>query len=851
MLHLALFTALSITPQAEPQTARPAPELNLLDGFSAELVYTVPKDEQGSWVSLTLGPKGRIYASDQGDKGIYRIVPATIGEPESTTSVERVGVNVSGAQGMCWAFDSLYVNVNGQGLWRLQDTDDDDQLDKADNLIPLGYGGEHGPHAVLPTEDGKGLYFIAGNHTKEPPFEGSRMPANWGEDLLLPRQWDARGHARGKLAPGGWIARCDPDGKNVEILSIGYRNQYDIALNHQNEMFTYDADMEWDIGMPWYRPTRLCHATSGSEFGWRSGTGKWPTYYEDSLPPVIEIGPGSPTGIVFGYGANFPARYQEALFILDWTFGTIYAVHLEPSGSTYTATKEDFAWSKPLAVTDAIVGADGALYFAVGGRRTQSALYRIVYTGEESTEPQAAAAAGARARGRRAMLEEFHGRVDPEAVDTAWKQLASPDRFVRYAARLAVESQPVDTWRERALSESDPLASTVALIALASKGTADDLAGVLEALERLSLPELTEEQRLAALRAYALAFVRLGNPNDTQRAAVLARLEPLLPAESGATNTELIRVLTYLGSETVVDKTLALMKQPSEDDLPPWAELIQRNDGYGGPIAKMLEVLPPFQNIEYAFMLRNARAGWTMPKRREYFSFFIDASKHSGGMSYAGFLENMRSEAAEPLSVGQRQSLADVLGESLVVPLPDDITPPEGPGREWTHSDAVGAVGDELKERDFDRGRNLFHAANCSACHQVRGEGGAIGPDLSTVANKFSIADLLESIVDPNLAISDQYGSYIVVDKEGDHAEGILVEREDEVHIYPRDHTSPPVVFERADIEEIKESKTSQMPTGLINQLNAEELKDLVAFLMSGGNKKAKVFAKEEASDSK
>ncbi len=66
---------------------------------------------------------------------------------------------------------------------------------------------------------------------------------------------------------------------------MGYRNQYDIALNEDGELFTYDADMEWDFGSPWYRPTRVCHATSGSEFGWRSGTGKWPAYYEDSLPP--------------------------------------------------------------------------------------------------------------------------------------------------------------------------------------------------------------------------------------------------------------------------------------------------------------------------------------------------------------------------------------------------------------------------------------------------------------------------------------------------------------------------------------------------------------------------------------
>src|SRR5690606_16354229 len=136
--------------------------------------------------------------------------------------------------------------------------------------------------------DRKRLYVVCGNHTR-PPIEpgdknaneqlSSAIPTNWGEDLLLPRQWDARGHAVGIMAPGGWIAELDPEGKACRLISIGYRNAYDIAFNSDGELFAYDADMEWDMGMPWYRPTRIVHATGGSEFGWRSGTGKWPEYY--------------------------------------------------------------------------------------------------------------------------------------------------------------------------------------------------------------------------------------------------------------------------------------------------------------------------------------------------------------------------------------------------------------------------------------------------------------------------------------------------------------------------------------------------------------------------------------------
>ena len=62
-----------------------------------------------------------------------------------------------------------------------------------------------------------------------------------------------------------------------------------------------------------------------------------------------------------------------------------------------------------------------------------------------------------------------------------------------------------------------------------------------------------------------------------------------------------------------------------------------------------------------------------------------------------------------------------------------------------------------LKDRDFDRGRVLFAAAKCFSCHRYNDEGGGLGPDLSGVAGRFSVRDLLESIVVPSKTISDQY----------------------------------------------------------------------------------------------
>ena len=97
------------------------------------------------------------------------------------------------------------------------------------------------------------IYMMNGNHTAVPEKIATQSPhQHYREDHLLPRQWDANGHASGVLAPGGYIARTDPEGQHWELLLAGFRNAYDFDFNADGEMFTYDSDMEWDWGTPWY-----------------------------------------------------------------------------------------------------------------------------------------------------------------------------------------------------------------------------------------------------------------------------------------------------------------------------------------------------------------------------------------------------------------------------------------------------------------------------------------------------------------------------------------------------------------------------------------------------------------------
>ena len=811
------------------------------EGFKIEKIFQVPRS-MGSWVSLTIDPKGRLIASDQGGAGMFQITPGANGQP---TRVEKLPVSLSGAHGLLWAFDSLYAMINGSqepGLHRLRDTNGDGQVDSDEYCMMVPGGGEHGPHAIVLSPDGKSLYIAAGNHTKLPDaITGSRIPQNWNEDHLLPRRWDANGHAAGILAPGGWICNVDPSGKKWDVFSMGYRNQYDMAFNADGELFTYDSDMEWDFGSPWYRATRVCHATSGSEFGWRSGTGTWPAYYQDSLAPAVEIGPGSPTGVLFGTGTKFPARYQKALFILDWTYSTIYTINMVASGASYTGKKSDFITGSPLPVTDAVVGLDGALYFAAGGRGTQSSLYRVSYTGSESTAAvDGHDKEGAELRALRHQLETAHGTTTGD-VPRLIEHLGHNDRFIRYAARVGLESQPIDKWREATGKLKSPKAVFTAAIALAHQGRPEDQALVLERLGELKLNELSDEDLLGALRAYELAFTRLGEPSDAWRQKLIARFDVMYPDRRYPVNAELVQLLVYLQSPTIVEKTLKLMTTLGPEPIPDWSYLVTRNAGYGGTVGKMLDDMPPSRGIHFAFVLRNVKSGWTLPQRKQYFQFLIDASKHPGGNSYSKFLAQFRDDAIATCTQAEKIVLEPLINASLVGP-PIQSTPPKGPGHKWTSAEIVETVNKNMRGRDYKRAQNLYHATSCSKCHRLAGEGGAIGPDLSTAAKKFSIADLADAIVEPSKVISDQYGSQQVITGEGKTLVGRAVEIGNELYVYTIDADAKPIILAKDDVESVTPSKLSQMPIALVDTLNAEELKDLFAYLLASGDPKAPVF---------
>jgi putative heme-binding domain-containing protein len=832
----------------------PANTFVTLPGFKVEKLFSVPKDKLGSWVNICADDKGRLIASDQGNLGLVRITPGKPGTDDET-KVERIPARITAAQGLLWHKGALYVVCNGgpgSGLYRVTSSKNDDVLDKVEKLKALNGGGEHGPHAVRLAPDGKSLFVICGNHTQPPAgFAHSRLPKNWSEDHILPRQWDANGHAVGILAPGGYVAQTDFDGKTWEIFSAGYRNPYDFAFNADGEMFVYDADMEWDLGMPWYRPTRVNHATSGSELGWRSGTGKWPSYYIDSLPAAVDIGPGSPVGVEFGYGAKFPAKYQKALFICDWTFGTMYAIHLEPHQSTYKATKEEFLSRTPLPLTDVCANpADGALYFTIGGRGANSELYRVTYDGKEPTEQvEYKDPREAKRRASRHRLEALHGPnkdIDEGDLFRAGDAVDSDDRFARYAARVALEHHFSPERLEQTLGIEMSVRSRVAVVVAAARQADKKYAPKLLAhLEPAKLADLEEDELLEVLRAYQLVFVRMGRPEEAPGAKVAERLGALFPSKSDAANRELAQLLVYLKHPKIVEWVCAELKKPSKPlTTEGLDELILRNKGYGGTVASLIKNAADQQKLSYLFTLRNATVGWNAERWTIYYTFLAEARTKAGGASFQKFLTNIEKDAFANASDNERLAIeAAKLRPAYKPPvLPKAV----GPGKAWTTAD-LSALEAKLKSgRDFKNGERAYAAARCVVCHRFGGDGGATGPDLSQVAGRFGLKELAEAIVEPSKVISDQYAAHVIVPVAGkqfigkiaNEANGVLT-----VVVDPED-ASKVVQIKVADIEERRVSKVSLMPEKLLDTLNENEVLDLLAYMLSRGDSKHPMFKK-------
>ncbi|MEC9476538.1 MAG: family 16 glycoside hydrolase [Planctomycetota bacterium] len=753
---------------------------NLPAGFEAEILHQVDP-EDGSWVCIALEAPGRFITSPQ--RGVLKRV--VIGDDGVTVSD---CANFGDAQGLLLVDGDLWVHVAGHrkdrgGLWILSDPDGDGFFDQEKRLSAMGPGGEHGVHALVRGPDGH-VWTVVGNHITVPQEILTRdRYRDWQEDLIVPRLWDPNGHAVGYMAPAGQILRIDPKTLEWERVAGGLRNSYDLAFHHDGSLFTYDADMEWDIGTPWYRSPRVIEVVSGGEAGWRGGDGKWPDGIPDAVMPSVETDLSSPTGVSSGLEGTFPGRWRHAIYIADWAYGRILAYFPREYGAGWRGWSESFVSAAAFNVADMVFGADGALYGVTGGRGTRSTLFRI--RADADSRPELAApttSLGQKVRALKRQLESGHLSPQPQQLGLFWRHLGHPDPAISYAARVALEQIPVAQWRDLVLGETGNN-SRIGLLALARVGEAVDRDPLLEKLCDLPLAA-NRRHLLEELRITTVAIARRGDPAGATRQRLLARFDHQFPVADLAINRLcgdlLARLSAPLMTERIVPWLLAEAAQPEGLAALRLLRFSSRDDRQNQQVAEALKIL----------------------------------RERQGGHSLRGFVDQIARELDDGSGL-------------LIAPVSDPPVMPE-PVTRWNEKSLLAAV--STGSGDRERGKTAYEKALCARCHRFGDLGGGSGPDLTGVRSRFSDLDLVRSLLEPSRDISDQY-QWNIVTTQDDVAVGRILRKGRDGLILNTDPFGYQPFRIDGEVSSIEASPISPMPPGLLDGLDEGQVRDLWAFL--------------------
>jgi putative heme-binding domain-containing protein len=753
--------------------------------------------EDGSWISLAFEPTGGILVARE-DQGLVRVtLPEEAGELASVRTVEET---LQECRGLLWAHGALYAHANRSGgLFRLRDRDGDGRYEERTLLRKTPGRTGHGRNDLALGPDGW-IYAICGDDVEFP--EGAR---------------DATPREPGGALPLGHLARTDPEGRGWEVLCRGLRNPYGIDFNRHGEAFTFDADNEGDVGLPFYRPTRVNHLVPGANYGWLQGPGprSWPVHAADSLPTTFDIGRGSPTAIRFGSRSHFPPRYRDALFLLDWAYGRILAVRLQPRGGSYHAAAETFLRGRPLNVADLEFAPDGSLVFVTGGRKTQSALYRIraAAPGTDGEPPSQEVAKdpweGHRKLRRDLETSRAEGPDDP-AVARAWDALGHPDPWIRHAARVALERWPTRWWQARLDGERHALRHVTGALALARSG---DEAARLEAVRQLAgvtVAGWRRPEKLAALRVWDLAVREPDFPSDVAAAALRA-----------------VRGWERDVSPEVRREALALRVR------------LQDPQGVEAALRYLAGATSQPERLHALDVLSRARAGWSPETRRATWTALDHAARFSrGDRNLTAFFGQLREDfragtnAAEHPEFFVEEEAAETV--TAAEPMLERAFVSA-----WTTADFA----DVLREGggNAERGARWFEEAWCGQCHMFGTRGKPVGPDLTLVGGRFSQADLLRAILEPSHVVAEPYRITVVTLRDGTVVAGRVVQddfRESKVRLATDGFDlSKQTTVHKGDIARIEESVVSPMPPGLLDRFAREEVLDLLAYLRTGGER--------------
>lgn len=616
---------------------------------------------------------------------------------------------------------------------------------------------------------------------------------------------------------GGSTYRCRTDGSHLTRRSTGHWNAFGMAFDLNGNLFSTDNDPN---ATP---PNRLLHVVPGADFGYeyrygRSGRHPLVSWYGENPGTLGMVGAlGEAACGLVSYG---PARLLSA----SWTDNRVDLHSLDPRGASFVASREPFlSGPDDFRPVHFDYSADGRyLYFTDWVKLSypvhgHGRIWRVEFKERVQLQPLARAA-----------------QEDEMSLQTALTAVGSDDAYIRtHAIRVLTEHPDVlldHDWRsdsnatarahyavalKRAdaagqsqvipalLADEDDIVRYVGIKWIADEGLDRYRPELEQVLDRADLTERDLRATLASLAAINGTSEKEFSPNDKL-------LEMAVDAgRSAAVRALALRIIEADHPRLTVEFLASLLSDSST--------AIQRE-------AVRTLVIHPARS-KAAVLARVAADGSLDAGLRAD----AIAGLASAAVDHQQLLQNLIDHPHSEIASEAMRAMVAAKLASRKLPAKPPVD----------HLPAWRALLDQATgEADVGVGRRIFFHATlggCYKCHTMEGRGHAIGPDLTTIRNQSGITPerLLEHIANPNAEIAPYYRPQVLLTADGEIRTGLVIGKEGQLQAYVGSDGEIFLV-DKDDIEERKELSTSIMPSGLLDPLTPDEIRDLIAYLLNG-----------------
>ncbi|MCP4886419.1 MAG: c-type cytochrome [Planctomycetaceae bacterium] len=801
--------------------------------------------------NLTVDGRGRVIVSGPG----YIRMLTLDDKRGSVIAVDSLLDRPShGAHGLCIENEMLYF-VGDDGVWRMQDTDADGVVDSAPKqMLEIKTGGEHDAHALRKGPDGS-WYLLAGNKTAK-MFQLQNVDTT---EVPNPR--------------AGAIWKISADWSQREVWAHGFRNAFDFDFAPDHTIITFDSDGERDVSLPWYRPTRVYRVSQGDDAGWVTRSWKRPNV-DTEMPRVLaEFGRGSPTGVLRSTNTRLPARFDEGVFVLDWTFGRILFVADDGTTEKVAHATE----STGFAVTDLDAFPDGPIVVSVGGRGSQGGLYLI-----DAITPRS------QARNQVTWESSKPATLNVPLRDAIRGLRRSPERLLDLAAaQMAVTAIENPQATRRQLLDG----ITLLIESLGGLGAGDprdargkyQVAAVFDGYRSVLRPALPKP--LLDRAAKQIVERIPGAAGDPELVNELIRAVAVLEPEFPEAFKVIANDLQAVASPTdKLHRLIALSRLPAARDDKMTAQIIEAmieipvliesqnlklDRNWNPRLTELMlalhrrDALMPGRLVAHPEFGQPAHLVWTDAMDPEELERLrVKLLRQSGGPptepSLARFialgndavarsvirlwLEDPSTRDAAWLAISRYPGPSDAEQMKLAAQSVDPVV------RESARK-ALTKIGVELPQPqptksetakwlseaprilslagNAEKGKALFQERKCAACHDGVT---ALGPSLQGVGRRFNADDLWRATVDPSHTVPDRYRAQMVLTTDDRILVGMRIyESVDGITLLTASGETVRVNAE--NIAEQRDSKLSLMPEGLLIGLDHQQASDLMAYL--------------------